>query len=300
MRRQIRVTMLAASVIAGAVTVAGVPGIAGATHAPAGTSRVTEIRTAAHDGYDRLVFQLSGALPDRTFITWAPQISRDGSGDTVPASGGAFLQIGLNGVTALTQADTPTYGPTRRSVGLPNLNEVVSAGEFEGMASFGASVLARTSFTTFTLSNPSRVVIDIRSDYPRVSTPVHLVDQARFAAGTAPYTRAASRQAPAGAPAGGALNRLFAGPTAAESAAGLRTVASGATGFTGLTISGGIARVRLVGGCSSGGSTLTVADQIIPTLKAFPSVRWVKIYSPAGTTARPDGNSDSIPTCLEP
>jgi len=61
-----------------------------------------------------------------------------------------------------------------------------------------------------------------------------------------------------------------------------------------------VARVRLTGGCSSGGSTFTVANLISPTLKQFPTVRWVKIYDPAGTTESPTGQSDSIPECLEP
>jgi hypothetical protein len=98
----------------------------------------------------------------------------------------------------------------------------------------------------------------------------------------------------------GALLRLFAGPTQAELTAGLRFVGSGATGFADLSISNQIARVRLTGGCDSRGSTFTVANLITPTLKQFSTVRWVKIYDPAGNTERPTGNSDSIPECLEP
>jgi len=44
----------------------------------------------------------------------------------------------------------------------------------------------------------------------------------------------------------------------------------------------------------------TIANEIMPTLKQFSSVRWVKIYDPAGHTERPTGHTDSIPTCLEP
>ncbi|WP_439657916.1 hypothetical protein ACSHWB_36780 [Lentzea sp. HUAS TT2] len=62
----------------------------------------------------------------------------------------------------------------------------------------------------------------------------------------------------------------------------------------------GIARVRLTGGCSSHGSTFSVADEIMPTLKQFSSVRWGKIYDPQGDTERPTGQTDSIPECLEP
>jgi len=75
---------------------------------------------------------------------------------------------------------------------------------------------------------------------------------------------------------------------------------SGATGFKNLTISGGVARVQLTGRVSSGGSAFTIASEIMPALKQFPGVRWVKIYDQSGRTERPSGHSDSIPFSLEP
>ena len=96
------------------------------------------------------------------------------------------------------------------------------------------------------------------------------------------------------------MQRLFAGPAQEEIAQRLRFVNSDATGFSNLSIVDGIARVRLTGGCSSHGSTFTVAGEIFPTLKQFSAVRWVKIYDPQGTTERPTGQTDSIPECLEP
>ena len=96
------------------------------------------------------------------------------------------------------------------------------------------------------------------------------------------------------------MDRLFAGPTSAESASGLRLRQSRATGFTGLSIADLVARLRLTGGCSSGGSTFSIADQIYPTLKQFATVDFVKIYDPAGQTERPSGPNDSIPFCHEP
>ena len=98
----------------------------------------------------------------------------------------------------------------------------------------------------------------------------------------------------------GAMQRLFAGPTQAELARGLRFVSSGATGFKVVGISDGVARVQLLGKVSSGGSTFTIASEIMPTLKQFPSVHWVKIYDQNGRTERPLGHSDSIPFSLEP
>ena len=49
------------------------------------------------------------------------------------------------------------------------------------------------------------------------------------------------RSIPDAFPATGLLDRVFAGPTDAEKGAGLRLVTSGATGFTSLSVAGGIA-----------------------------------------------------------
>jgi len=80
----------------------------------------------------------------------------------------------------------------------------------------------------------------------------------------------------------------------------LRLVRSRAWGFDDLSVSDRIARLRLTRACGSGGSTVTVADELVPTLKQFPTVDWVKISGPGGQTEQPHGPVDSIPTCLEP
>ena len=62
-----------------------------------------------------------------------------------------------------------------------------------------------------------------------------------------------------------------------------------------MSIRDGVARVQLTGKLSSGGSTFTIANEIMPTLMQFRSVHWVKIYDQKGHTERPFGPSDSIP-----
>ena len=73
--------------------------------------------------------------------------------------------------------------------------------------------------------------------------PDYFLNTHRFATGQAPYTTAVYRPVIWPATAFGAMQRLFAGPTQAELASGLRFVSSGATGFKNLTISDGVARV---------------------------------------------------------
>lgn len=258
------------------------------------------IRAAHHPGYDRLVFQFRGGLPARHDVNYVPEVIGDGSGEPVPIVGNAFLHVVFSPAVGHDDAGQGTYGPTRRTVALPNIIQIVNSGDFEAVLSFGVGLARREPFRVFTLTRPSRVVIDVRTPFRTVPVRDFFLFQPAFAAGRPPYVRAVRRPVIPPAVGAGALQRLFAGPTGPEFATGLRFIASGATGFADLSVRDGIARVRLTGGCSSGGSTFTIADEIVPTLTQFRSVRWVKIFDPAGHTEHPAGHTNSIPECLEP
>ncbi len=152
-----------------------------------------------------------------------------------------------------------------------------------------ATTTTTTTATTTTTTAP-----------PPVTVLVYFLNQPNFAIGVDPYVTPVERAVAPPAVARHALEALFAGPTPDEATQGLAFVASEATGFADLAISGGIARVRLLGNCNSSGSTFTIANEIVPTLKQFASVDYVKIFDPDGQTAEPDGPVDSIPGCLEP
>jgi hypothetical protein len=177
---------------------------------------------------------------------------------------------------------------------------VVAAGDFESVLSFGVGMARAEPIHVFTLTRPSRVVIDLRTPSRTVPVRDYFLNVYRFAAGKEPYVQAVSRPVIPPAVGFGAMQRLFAGPTQAELGHGLKFVRSGATGFKNLSIRDGVARIQLTGKISSGGSTFTIANEIMPTLKQFPSVHWVKIYDQFGRTERPTGHSDSIPFSLEP
>ena len=135
-----------------------------------------------------------------------------------------------------------------------------------------------------------------------VTITVFFTNEARYQDGAEPYEAAVTRVV---APVPGSLpktvlTQLFLGPTKDEQARGLVTVLSGTTGFSTLTIEDGIARIHLTGACASRGSTYTIANLIHANLKQFPEIQWVKIYDQNNKTESPDGQSDSIPFCLEP
>ncbi|GIH95785.1 GerMN domain-containing protein [Planobispora siamensis] len=260
---------------------------------------LVDVRAAHHPGLDRLVFEFRGPVPARYSARYVKQLIGDPSGRPVRAVGDALLKVRFTKATG-HDGNGATYGPARRTYSLPGVVQVVSTGDDEAVLSFGVGLAKRTPYRVYALNRPSRVVVDISTPYRTVMARNHFLNLRNFNTGHEPYTTAVLRPVIPPGTAYGALQRLFAGPTQSERAQGLRFISSRATGFSKLTITKGVARVYLTGRCTSGGSTFTVADEIIPTLKQFPSVKWVKIYNAAGQTERPTGPSDSIPECLEP
>ncbi|MFI7707393.1 GerMN domain-containing protein [Nonomuraea sp. NPDC049480] len=264
------------------------------------TPTLVGIRAAHHYGLDRLVFEFRGRVPAQRDVRYVSKLIADGSGQTVNVVGSALLQIRFSQADGHDRRGDITYGPARRTYALPGVIQVVNTGDFEATLTFGTGLAKRAPFRVYTLTQPSRVVVDIATPYRTVPVRDYFLNTANYSTGRKPYTTAVRRPVIAPVTAFGALQRLFAGPTQAEKAQGLRFVASKATGFSKLTVKNGIARVYLTGRVTSGGSTFTIADQIRPTLKQFPSIKWVKIYDAVGRTERPTGPSDSIPQSLEP
>jgi hypothetical protein len=291
---------LAAAVLLGlALLLALVPVTTGA--APPFPTLV-EIRTAHHPGFDRIVFEFAGGLPRRTSAHWVDEVIHDASGRPAVVHGNAFLAIVLQGATA--HEDTPgaptTYGPRRRAYDLPNVAHVVATGDFEGVVSFGVGLMKQTRILHRSrLTDPARYVVDVSTGFRQVRLPVTFLDQDAITSGTPPFLASVARTVPRDARATSALLRLWAGPTQAEKAAGLRFRSSGTIGFRDLSVNAReVARLRLRGRCDGEGEAVTVADEVFGTLKPLAVISWVKILDQSGETQRPWGLRDSIPDCL--
>jgi len=134
-----------------------------------------------------------------------------------------------------------------------------------------------------------------------VTLTVHFTNIDRYAVGTEPYEDPVARTVPqTGSLPEMTLTQLFLGPTPEEKAQGLDLILSGTTGFSKLTIQDGIARVYLTGKCNSGGATYTISNLIFANFAQFSEIQYIKIYDENGETETPDGQSSSIPFCLEP
>lgn len=294
-RHRIRPALIALLAI---VAIAGLAPAASAT-GPAGVPRLVEIGAAHHPGLDRVVFEFQGGLPGLRGPGWSSTPpTLDPSGLPSYVQGNAFLGLVFDNASGWGPSGT-TYGPARRAYDLPNVSHLVVVGDYEAVMEISIGVMARTDVLRVTsLHSPSRWVIEIGTAFAKETVRTWFVD--RDGDHGAPALVSVHRTVPRDARAMSALHRLFAGPTIAERADGLRFIDSEADSVKGLDINDrGVARIRLVGGCDAGGASFTVADELQPTLRQLAAVDWVKILDPAGHTQQPWGRVDSIPDCLD-
>lgn len=127
---------------------------------------ITGVRAGRHQCFDRLVIDLDGSAPGYR-VGYVTSFVQDGSGATIPVSGGAIL-----GIAVVAPAHDDHYNPTlRRSTvdaidltGYRTFRDVAFDGTFEGVSGFGLGVRARLPFRVFTVNGPgdgSRLIIDV-------------------------------------------------------------------------------------------------------------------------------------------
>lgn len=264
------------------------------------TPVLVAVRAAHRDGVDRVVFEFRGGLPAKREVDYVDRLFADGSGRRVRVAGQALLRVRFERAQAHTDDGSPTAAPRRVAYALPNVMTAVRAGDFEAVTTYGLGLAKRTPVRVTTLQAPPRVVVEVGAGFATVQRKVWFLDRDRFVEDHEPFFVAVRRPVVPGAPATGLMDRLFAGPLAGERSRGLRLLRSGATGYDDLTVAGGTADLRLTGRCRSGGATVSIAGEVLPTLDQLPTVDRVVLRDAAGSTLDPDGPGDSTPACLEP
>jgi hypothetical protein len=129
--------------------------------APSPTPLLTGVRVGRHATFDRVVFDLSGQAPGYR-VGYVKVVRSQGSGDVVRLHTTYKILVRLLPAAAHDDAGAPSYtGATSFWVGYPQLRRVGFAGDFEGVVAFGLGVRHHTGFRVFTLSNPTRIVVDM-------------------------------------------------------------------------------------------------------------------------------------------
>lgn len=122
-----------------------------------------EIRTAEQDGFDRVVFEFDGPeIPNYQVEYVDKPVHQCGSGDVVQVAGDGWLEIRFNPANAHTEAGQPTIAYRERSLSLPILKELEITCDFEAEVAMVLGVSSPNRYRVLNLSDPTRVVIDIK------------------------------------------------------------------------------------------------------------------------------------------
>jgi len=121
------------------------------------------VQTVSCTNFDRVVFEFEGAVTPgyRTSYIDKP-IRRCGSGEVVPVAGDAWLEVSLSSAQARTEAAEPTIAERNRTLNYPNLKQLVQTCDFEGEVTWVLGVGFPGRFRVVELSNPARLVVDVK------------------------------------------------------------------------------------------------------------------------------------------
>jgi hypothetical protein len=126
------------------------------------TTTLSAIRAAHHaetlPKYDRVVFEFSGSLP-LLRIEYVKQLIGDGSGLPIPMMGRAIMLVQFTPAQAHNDGGQAT-APEDMKPKLSIVKEIASAGDFEGVVSYGIGLGKKAETRIITLESPSRLVID--------------------------------------------------------------------------------------------------------------------------------------------
>lgn len=125
---------------------------------------VVDIRTGRHEGFDRVVYELGGEGAPGWRVGYVDAAIQDGSGNEIPVAGNAVLQVLIDGSAYPFDSGVEQYDGPNPVLAEPggSVVEVNGSGVFEGVTqSFIGIAEPGTPFSVYSLTGPTRVVIDV-------------------------------------------------------------------------------------------------------------------------------------------
>ncbi|MEU0499698.1 hypothetical protein [Nocardia sp. NPDC005998] len=125
---------------------------------------VSDLRIGHHPGFDRVVYEFGGAGTPGWIVQYTEQAIQDGSGKVIDVAGRSILEVQITGSAyPFDSGVTPYSGPDPATdPSAPAIAGVYRTTVFEGTTQSFIGVNAdRPNFAVGTLTNPTRLVIDI-------------------------------------------------------------------------------------------------------------------------------------------
>jgi hypothetical protein len=126
---------------------------------------VTQVRLSVHDGFDRVVFELSGEGAPGWHVGWAAEARKQATDEPVELKGDGILEVRIIGAAYPSQTPFTAFDGPDLDVPSPNsVTAVTTPLVFEGVAqSFIGVDNAVRAFHVSAQTNPTRLVIDVAS-----------------------------------------------------------------------------------------------------------------------------------------
>jgi hypothetical protein len=120
------------------------------------SSQLKTIRTAPHDGYDRIVFEFSGQIPSYDLSRQdSATFVRDASGQPVTLDGSVGIKL------VFRNTDATSGVPADARPALTSVKEIAQIGNFERVLSYGIGLASSQCVRVLELSGPARLVVDV-------------------------------------------------------------------------------------------------------------------------------------------
>jgi hypothetical protein len=138
--------------------------------APPVSTEIYNVRSAAHDRYDRVVFDLNGVVARLGYAArYVPAVHADPSDRPIPVAGSAALQVTIQAPDFRESGHQPGRTPwqlgQRLAGGQATLREVRFAGTFEHVTTFAVGVGSKRPFRVLVLPDSgnhlTHLVVDV-------------------------------------------------------------------------------------------------------------------------------------------
>lgn len=123
-----------------------------------------KVKVGKHPGYDRVVFEFKGDLPNYSVNYVEPPIWLGESGEKVKISGKAFVEVSFYAVPIPENGYFPDelLEFPKEKLNLPVINEIKMSDWWEGILALAVGLKAKKLYRVEELSNPSRLAVDFK------------------------------------------------------------------------------------------------------------------------------------------
>ncbi|MEJ5997517.1 AMIN-like domain-containing (lipo)protein [Corynebacterium sp. H130] len=123
------------------------------------------MRAGTHEGFDRVVIELTGEGTPGWHVDYTPLPTQQGSGQEMKVNGDTFLNVSIDGTTYPFELGLQANDLTPVAGEGPAVAEVISGGTFEGRSQFIVGLRGeRRPYAVSFIEDPKRLVIDFNQN----------------------------------------------------------------------------------------------------------------------------------------